>query len=222
MDSDVGLLDYRARTTDPETSHDAAEQVNVFGEFEVLKAIKTFGESGCISDEVQEYFGYGKNDMVSYSGITARFIKLERKCYIERTGEVRKSRFNRNQLVMRALSDEDRTARLQLQRRLMATVLTPEEMQLVVDWWRAETAALEAEKARREKEKVVLDRIFKDVPFGKSFVPLHGLDGTPSHKLIANRTPRSCTLSFAEFSTRDEDLVEEARLLEEMTMRHEL
>lgn len=86
------------RKQDPATSHQAAEKVDTAKmEYLVYEAIHSFGENGCISDEVLEKFPYAP-----YSTITARYRALHDKGYIEIIG-VRKGRSGKNQRVMRAV-----------------------------------------------------------------------------------------------------------------------
>ena len=88
------------RTNDPDTSHDAAVKVDTSRlEQMVYETIKTFGERGCISDEVRaKFIGF------PYSSVTARYRALLDRGYIEDTGMRRKGTSGKNQRVMRALN----------------------------------------------------------------------------------------------------------------------
>jgi len=87
------------RKTDPQTSKDSANKVNsTFLEEMVHKAIKEYGEIGCVADDLLDKF----SDF-PYSSITARFAALERKGYIQCGPEKRAGRSNRGQRVMRNL-----------------------------------------------------------------------------------------------------------------------
>lgn len=87
-----------ARTTDPATSHEAAE-TNVQGVLDaVYQVIKSFGATGCISDDVESYmlrFTKMRIDTVS-----PRYAQLLERGMISRTGETRPGISGRNQLVM--------------------------------------------------------------------------------------------------------------------------
>ena len=88
-----------ARRTDPVTSKESAKTVDTIKlEKIVYEAIKSFGERGCISDEVLDMFPKHR-----YSSITARYAPLLRKGFIEATGETRKGNSGKQQKVMRAI-----------------------------------------------------------------------------------------------------------------------
>ena len=92
-------LDLLARKTDPVTSKESAKTVDTTKlESIVYEAIKSFGEKGCISDEVLDMFPKHR-----YSSITARYAPLLRKGFIEATGETRKGNSGKQQRVMRAI-----------------------------------------------------------------------------------------------------------------------
>ena len=79
----------------PATSVQAAEKVDTPSlEKMVYEAIKSFGEHGCISDQILEMF-----PQMPYSSITARYKALLSKGYIEITG-TRVGRSGRQQRVM--------------------------------------------------------------------------------------------------------------------------
>ena len=86
------------RKDDPITSHEAAQKVDTTKlEKMVYEAIASFGEQGCISDDVLNMFPF-----FPYSSITARYKKLHTAGLIEITG-VRKGRSGKSQRVMRAV-----------------------------------------------------------------------------------------------------------------------
>jgi hypothetical protein len=86
------------RRDDPITSFEAALNVDTSKlEKMVYEAIASFGEEGCISDDVLNLFPF-----FPYSSITARYKKLHTAGLIEITG-VRKGRSGKNQRVMRAV-----------------------------------------------------------------------------------------------------------------------
>ena len=87
------------RKKDPDTSHQAAKNVNttVLEEL-VYNAIKSFGSRGCISDDVRAMF-----PSHPYSSVTARYKALMQKQLIEDTGERRAGISKRPQRVMRAI-----------------------------------------------------------------------------------------------------------------------
>ena len=84
------------RTTDPDTSMDAAEKVDSTTlEQQVYEVIAKY-PNGCISDEILEMY-----PNYPYSSITARYRALLDKGFIEVTG-VKRGKFGRNQRVMKA------------------------------------------------------------------------------------------------------------------------
>lgn len=86
------------RKEDPITSHEAARKVDTSKlEKLVYEAIASFGDQGCISDDVLNMFPF-----FPYSSITARYKKLHSVGLIEITG-VRKGRSGKNQRVMRVV-----------------------------------------------------------------------------------------------------------------------
>lgn len=88
-----------ARTNSPDTSKEAAEKVDTSAlEWIVYKAIRSYGQRGCISDQLITIF-----NTYPYSSITARYRALLDKNYIEDTGERRPGKSGRNQRVMRAV-----------------------------------------------------------------------------------------------------------------------
>jgi hypothetical protein len=87
-----------ARRRDPDTSHQAAGSVDTTRlEQMVYEAIKSFGRSGCISDQILSQFS-----TFPYSSVTARYRALMDKGLIEDTGERMPGRSGRSQRVMRA------------------------------------------------------------------------------------------------------------------------
>lgn len=83
----------------PETSVQAALALDVTAmEQKVLDAIRTYGERGCISDELRRdhFAGY------SYSSVTARYAALIDKGLIEILPKPRRGDSGRAQRVMRA------------------------------------------------------------------------------------------------------------------------
>ena len=86
------------RNTDPDTSHEAAEQIPATElEALVLEVIQTFPE-GCISDQVVQAL-----PTFGVQTITPRFAGLLRKGHIIDTGERRKASSGRSQRVMKAV-----------------------------------------------------------------------------------------------------------------------
>lgn len=89
------------RPADPVTSHEAAHKVDSSKlEIMVLEAISSFGESGCISDEILAIFPF-----MPYSSVTARYKALYDKNMIEIIG-TRKGRSGKNQRVMRVVKQK--------------------------------------------------------------------------------------------------------------------
>ena len=85
-----------ARREDPSTSHDAAEQLDVNAmERVVYHAIESFGDNGCISDNVLDLLaGY------RYSTVTARYKQLKEKGLVIVDHRKRYAQSGRQQLVM--------------------------------------------------------------------------------------------------------------------------
>ena len=86
------------RNTDPDTSHEAAEKLNLTQlEDTVLSAIQQF-PNGCISDDVLKTLpAWG------IETITPRYAALLRKGHIIDTGERRRASSGRSQRVMKAV-----------------------------------------------------------------------------------------------------------------------
>ena len=86
------------RTNDPDTSHAAANAVDSTKlEGLVYEAIKTFGNKGCISDQI-----LAMHPTYPYSSITARFRALLDKGFIVDTGERRPGKSGKSQRVVKA------------------------------------------------------------------------------------------------------------------------
>ena len=86
------------RNTDPDTSHEAAEKLNLTQlEDTVLSAIQQF-PNGCISDDVLKTL-----PTWGVETITPRYAGLLRKGHIIDTGERRKGKSGRSQRVMKAI-----------------------------------------------------------------------------------------------------------------------
>jgi len=87
------------RRYDPQTSADAAASLKVTElETIVYEAIKSFGRTGCISDDVCAVLAD-----IRYGSVTPRYRKLLEKGLIEVTGETRRAVSGRSQRVMRAM-----------------------------------------------------------------------------------------------------------------------
>jgi hypothetical protein len=86
------------RTTDPDTSMNAAEKVDSTKlEQQVYEVIAKYPD-GCIAEEVMSHFpNHG------IQTISPRYAPLIRKGFIEDTGERRKSASGRSQRVMRVI-----------------------------------------------------------------------------------------------------------------------
>ena len=99
------------RNNDPFTSHESANKINTTNmEKIVLGVIDSFGETGCISDQVQ----YALPEY-RYSTITARYKALKDKELVIADGRAVKGESGRNQLLMwsarhyhhQSVTDED-------------------------------------------------------------------------------------------------------------------
>jgi len=85
------------RTEAPVTSHIAADNIDsATREMMVYEAIASFGDDGCISDDIINMFPF-----FPYSSITARYSALKRKRLIEVIGS-RVGRSGKPQGIMRA------------------------------------------------------------------------------------------------------------------------
>jgi hypothetical protein len=90
-----------ARRGDPDTSNEAAQAVDTTRlEALVYEAIRSFGDQGCISDDVRALF-----PGLPYSSVTARYKALIDKGYIEDTGARREGGSGRSQRVLRATKE---------------------------------------------------------------------------------------------------------------------
>jgi len=86
------------RTTDPDTSMDAAEKVDSTTlEQQVYEVIAKY-PNGCISDEILEHFPDR-----GVQTISPRYAPLIRKGFIEDTGERRKSSTGHSQRVLKVI-----------------------------------------------------------------------------------------------------------------------
>ena len=85
------------RKNDPDTSHKAAKSVNTTNlEKMVFDAIASYGDQGCISDQILAQFSH-----LPYSSVTARYKALLDKGLIEDTGNRRAGKSGKQQRVLR-------------------------------------------------------------------------------------------------------------------------
>lgn len=97
------LWNKLVRRDSPDTSHEAAKAVDSAKlEALVYEAIRSFGDRGCISDEVRALF-----PNLPYSSVTARYKALIDGGFIEETGERRQGQSGRSQRVLRATKRPD-------------------------------------------------------------------------------------------------------------------
>lgn len=88
-------LEQRARATDPDTSKAAGAVLDPTRlEREVLEVIKSFGDAGCISDQVEAALSHIKG-----SSLTPRYAGLSKKGLIEDCGDRRVALSGRKQIV---------------------------------------------------------------------------------------------------------------------------
>lgn len=94
-----GTADYKLyRPDDPETSKEAGRSIDTSRlEQLVYETIKSYGATGCISDDVR-----AAHSSLAYSSVTARFKALAEKGLIRYEGK-RKGSSNRSQRVMVAV-----------------------------------------------------------------------------------------------------------------------
>lgn len=214
MDSSEGYgfgtpAHMRHRTTDPKTSKDAAETVDsAKQQMKVFEAIRHFGEDGCISDDLMDFFGFEdqREDSIAYSGITGCYAPLERKFYIERPGNVRKGhRFNKNQLVMYALPDEERERRQRLRDAGLAQRMDWADVELLFKWYEANNALNKARALEQELRSSVVSSLFSDAGYGQFCIPIpRSGDQSPLDHfgLVAIIRPKSTHLKIEKMSER--------------------
>ena len=88
-----------ARNTDPDTSHEAADQVDASGLMqEIYAAMSTFGDAGCTADDIEDYLSHLQNWTIS-----PRYKQMVERGMIEVTGEKRVGKSNRMLMVRRVL-----------------------------------------------------------------------------------------------------------------------
>lgn len=192
------------RTTDPETSKDAAETVDsAKKQMKVFEAIRSFGEAGCISDDLLDFFGFEdqRDEAIAYSGITGCYAPLERKFYIERRGEQRRGhRFGRFQEVMHALSDEERERRQQLRDASLKQGMSSDDIWFLFEWWKAHAALEQAQALEKQMRDTVVSRLFSSAGYGRFRIPVPPFDN--GFELIANLTASSTSLKIEKMSER--------------------
>lgn len=166
------------RVADPDTSAQSAKARARLNLFKVLDVIRSFGDAGCIADEVFEMLNFGHEDEtgpMSYSGITGTWVILERQRFIERTGEERiGNRFGASQLVMRALSDNERALRLMQDMDVVSKSLTEDDYAKINEWYAASEALKLAKQREAEARGNVVQFVFGDPPNGQYAMPLMG------------------------------------------------
>lgn len=90
---------HMVRRTDPGTSIEAACAIDSAGVEEIVyNTIKSFGDKGCIGDDV-----HGALPHMGIQTLSPRYKPLLKKGLIEETGEKRKALSGRNQRVIRAV-----------------------------------------------------------------------------------------------------------------------
>lgn len=167
----------------PHTSHDSARECDSqFSEQTVLECIQKKGSEGAIQDdvlcEIERRNELGECTL-RIDSISPRFIALLEKCYIRRGPATRKgyrTEGSKQQLVMYALSPEERQQRLDSIAAITRGVLTDEQHKAITEWWRADAAltlaAYNEGVARRKVHEVVLLGIPSGVvkiPLGRGF-----------------------------------------------------
>lgn len=93
--TDLFSPENMARCTDPDTSKAAAAALDPTKlESEVLEVIKSFGNNGCISDQVESILSH-----IKCSSLTPRYAGLVKKGLIQDSGQRRVARSKRQQIV---------------------------------------------------------------------------------------------------------------------------
>lgn len=211
------------RTTDPYTSKESAELVeSAKQQMKIFEAIKSFGEDGCISDDLMDFFGFEdqREDSIAYSGITGCYAPLERKFYIERRGDQRNGhRFNRSQLVMRALSDEERERRQRLRDASLSQGMLWEDVDLLFKWWKANESLAKAKEIEYELRSTVIGKLFSNVGYGKfsMSIPSPNLPNQKKFEVLANISPRTFEIRIEEITERKLRKMQEEQIASELS-----
>ena len=93
--TDLFSPEHLARCSDPDTSKAAAASLDPTKlESEVLDVIKSFGDAGCISDQVELKLSH-----IKCSSLTPRYAGLVKKGLIQDSGQRRVARSKRQQIV---------------------------------------------------------------------------------------------------------------------------
>lgn len=164
----------------PHTSHIAARELDsVFSEGLVLECIRKKYDTGAIQDDIQsemERRQEAGEDWIRIDSVSARFMALLEKCYIRRGPQTRKgyrSKGSKQQLVMYALSDQERLERLAKIKDIASTsIVTSEQYQTIMKWYQADAALKKAQEEEQLAREIVHDIVFLNIQSGIVTVPI--------------------------------------------------
>jgi hypothetical protein len=171
-----------AKKSDPETSHEAAEALDTDAQiWTVLQAIRSIagarslGGPGIVGDQLQVLFGIEdqREHKVAYSSVLGHIVTLERQCYVERPGiKVPGERFGKNQLVIWALTHQEREERLAILRSGLENLPDQETLALLYEWYPLQKQLDELSQRVTDIKERIFDRYLPDRPLGVWKAPL--------------------------------------------------
>lgn len=214
MDAEVPLIPIDPHTMahldDPETSKAAARKAKhavrtqaIVNKVRELGGYRSQGGRGCISDDLQEAFGISdqRDGAIAYSGITGYYAKLERLCWIERTGATRIGhRFQRQQEIIWALTDEEREEKLLRLERNLNHVPHLYMLEKIGRWFTLDQELQRIQRLEEELREEILETFIPDAPIGKYVVPLGPANGKP-FDLVMEILKRSTRMRVRERKT---------------------
>ncbi len=196
-----------AHTDDPETSKAAARKAKhekrtqaIVKKVRELGGYRSQGGEGCISDDLQEAFGISdqRDGAIAYSGITGYYAKLERLCWIERTGATRLGhRFQRQQEIIWALTDEEREAKLLKLERNLNHVPNLLMLDKIAKWFELDQQLQQIQLKEEELREEIMETFIPDAPIGKYVVSLGPANGKP-YELLMEVLKRSTRMRVRE------------------------
>lgn len=163
----------------------------------VFEIIRSFGERGCISDDIQDRLGINERK-IPYSSVTGPYAVLERKFYIERRGEQRMGhRFKRMQMVMHALSDEERQRRVAAHATTQKTTLTSDDLLSLQHWAYCNDQLQPIAAQELQFRQLLINKVFPNAPTGRTSIEL--ADG---YVLVLHRKRKVATLTMKQRKRR--------------------
>jgi hypothetical protein len=162
---------------DPETSLAAAEKIDIDAQiWNVLQVIRTqggarsLGGQGVTGDDLQTIFGIDdqRERKVAYSSVLGHVSTLEVQCYVERPGVKRVGhRLKNEQLVIWALTYEEREARLERIRKGLLELPDEETLRLLWEWHPLQEELDKLTERVDALKEQILDRYLPERPLGK-------------------------------------------------------